>query len=107
MAAGLLKSFTKNIAAIATPEALSATTLLVTECVIRAKVANVGIVYIGDSAAQEYPAQPGEPFRIAQLTYTRISPRKNDPFIDLKDIYIRVESNGDGVHVAYIDRSGS
>ncbi len=105
MPAGMLKSFTKNVALVATPEALSATSLLVTECVIRAKVANVGIVYLGDSSGQDYPIQPGEPFRIAQLAYTRISPRKNEPFIDLKDVYIRVETNNDGVHVAYVYRS--
>jgi len=103
--AGLLKSFTKTIAVAATPEAIYATSKIASEVVIRADVDNAGDVFIGDSTGQFYPIHADEVFKVAQLAYTRFSPKRNDPTVDIGQVYIKVANNGDTVHVAYIDRS--
>ncbi len=105
MASCKVKSFAKTVSTAATAVPLSATALVVYECVIRADPENEGNIYIGDSTGQVYPIQPGEPFRIADLQYTRISPRKNEPSVNLADVYIHSDFDGEGVYVAYIHRS--
>ncbi len=85
---------------------LSATSLKVCECVIRGMIENTGLIYLGDETVDStgYPLQAGEPFRIADLQRVRIAPIKNEPFIDLYDVWIDAEVNGEGVNFAYIAR---
>ena len=107
MAAGLIRHSSKNVTTAGNRVRLVSESTLVCECVIRGKLANTGNIFIGDDTVDStgYPIQPAEPFRIADLQYTRLFPKKNDPFIDLYHVWIDAEISGEGVNIIYIDRA--
>ena len=83
-----LTSFGKNVAASGTAERLNSSDQLVRSVVIRSKPGNTGNVYVGDAGVSS--TDPG-------LAVGETLQIKGDPFLNLFDIFVDADQNGDGV----------
>lgn len=73
----------KDVAAVATPEALAASTSC-TYALVQAKPANTSNCFVGNASSQEVELEPGQAWAFA--------------IDNLNKIYVRVGTNGDGVN---------
>lgn len=96
-----IKSFVKNVALAATPEALSANRLASDFIKIKAKTTNTNPVFIGDSASQDYPLTAGQELSLAEI----LENNGKNAILDLAKIYCKVTTNTEGVQVIYAVRS--
>lgn len=90
------KSISKAVTLAATPEPISATDLVTSSVLIQAKTTNTSQLTIGDSANQFHELDAGESVSLSDI----LIPRGEDTF-NLKDIYVNVGTNGEGVNVIY------
>ena len=88
-----LKSLTKTVAAAGTAERLQSSDQLVRSVVVRAKSGNTGNVYVGDAtvSSSDPGIAPGDRLNL-----------RGDPYLNLFDIFIDVDTNGEGVDVWYL-----
>lgn len=84
---------------IAVPKALSSTDLWVTSYEVQALDTNTDFVYIGPAAQQLRALPPGTAWEIAGDNIDN----GNSGKINLKDVYLRVLVDGEGVVVSYIE----
>jgi len=95
----MFASLTKTVAAAATAEALSATSLRVSWCTIQLKAGSTGTAIIkGPTAAATGGftlSNPGDSFVIW-------SPASLHLAIDLAEVFCKVSVNGEGVDVSYV-----
>ena len=97
-----INSVVKNVTTAGTAERISSTDLYVTAVTFRAKKGNSNDIYIGDSdVASTYPDLD------ANQTVTFEAPIVNGHHsaINLKEIWIDVDTNGEGVDVWYVRAS--
>lgn len=89
----------KTVAASGTPEAIAASSTIVSKLILIGKKAartnNTGIVYFGFTSTNDEQAH-----EIAAGAVVEFSP-PNGQVYDLSDIYIDVATNGDGVVAIY------
>lgn len=96
-----LKSFQKIVATAGTELPLTATSILVSKCRIRALDGNTGLVYVGDSTVSStngYPLTKGD-----ELVLEALLDNQDKNQLDLSAIYVDAASNADGVAVIYCD----
>lgn len=91
-----IKSINKTVAATGTPEQLSKDPIITSNAKIKALTTNTGNVFIGDSAAQDYPLAPG-----SELLLTDLFSKSGVDEIDLAEVYCKVSTNGNGVAIIY------
>jgi hypothetical protein len=97
----ILKTFSKNVTTAGTRVALSATKLYTTAFAVRAKSANTGVIYIGDSTVTSSTGMflaSGE----ANSKEGKTNARGTIQTFNLEKIYIDSSVNGEGVIVEYI-----
>lgn len=102
--AASFKTFKKTVTTAGTRTALTSSTLQVYEVVVKALASNTGTIYIGDStvaSSNGYELSAGASFSIP---LTMIP--KTGSVVDLNWIYIDASVNGEGVCVAYLQRTG-
>jgi len=95
----IARSVKKVVAAAATAEALSASTLLVAAYEIKADNSNTNQVYVGDSTVSSsngYELDAG-----ASHKYEDLAGRNSATEVDLAKVFIDVDTNGEGVSVIY------
>lgn len=100
MAAKLTQLADFTIDTAGSRETLSATSVRVISVIIAANKSNVGKVYVGDSAVASGVGQelsPGE-----ALSIDAGSRFNHSETLDLADIYVDTETNGNKVKVSYI-----
>lgn len=95
-------TFVKNVTTAGTKVQLSTTKIDASSIIIRAKLANTGIIYVGDStsasAAAGMPLQAGESNELTAPPTTRGALLR----FNLQNIYIDASVNGEGVIVEYV-----
>lgn len=91
-----LTSFTKTVAATGTPEQLIKAPTITSNAKIKALTTNATPVFIGDSAAQDYPLSAGQELSLADLFS-----KSGADEIDLSEVFCKVGTNGNGVAVIY------
>ncbi len=96
-----MKSFVKNVAATLTPESLSSLQILTNSCKVKAKSTNTGSVFIGDDITQVYELKASEEVSITEI----FEKDGGSADIDIKELFCKVSTNGDGVCVIYADRT--
>ena len=89
-----LKSLAKTVTSAGTAERLDASDRLVRCVAVRAKPANTGSIYIGDAtvSSSDPGVSPGDRLDV-----------RGDPYLNLFDIFIDADTNGEGVDVWYLD----
>lgn len=95
----ILKSIDITVAAAATPESLESLlegNKTVYELKLKPLAGNTNPVYIGDEKSQTWPILAGEELP-APYTNRGTSP------LDTSKIFIRVTTNGEGLHALYAD----
>lgn len=94
--------FVKTVASTGTPEAVSSTNLFVRTVTFTgikaARTANAGTVYVGFTSTND------EQFMSIASNGQLVMTAPEDRVINLKNIYIDVANNGDGVGVAYMQK---
>lgn len=102
MAAGYKPAWsTKTVTSAGTAEALSATTLWVSDLLIQPISTNGGNIYIGDSTINN----TGPYIAVTDnWEYRGDDVRGHAKEIDLADVYIDADSNGEGVIFSYTIR---
>lgn len=71
---------------------------------IKAKVANAGVIYLGDlavAAANGYQVAAGEHLDLSEILLDKTA------IIDLKDIWVDAATSADGISVVYFQLSNS
>ena len=95
----MVNSFVKNVTTAGTAERISSTDILVSSVTFRAKKGNSNDMYIGDSSvANTYPdldANQTVPFEAPIVN-------GNHTAINLKEIWVDADTNGEGVDVWYV-----
>jgi len=102
MAAGYkLTSVTKNVASAGTAERLTAAMTLTHSVEIAARDSNTGDVYIGDSTIDNTATglSAGE-----SMTVSAPLVRGNQGELDLTEIFVDADTNGEGVNLTYVSR---
>ena len=95
----MVNSFVKNVTTAGTAERISATDIFVSSVTFRAKKGNSNDIYIGDaSVADTYPDLD------ANQTVTFDAPMVGGSHtgLNLRDIWVDVDTNGEGVDVWYV-----
>ncbi len=106
MAAPALVSVAKAVTTAGTRVRLVASSLLASECVIKALGANTGIIYVGGSdvaSSNGFQLAAGESVSVGQLLQAGALSR-GEQRLDLTDIYLDSSVNGEGVRVLYVSR---
>ena len=94
----MANSFDKNVATAGTAERISATTILVSSVTFRAKKGNTNDIYLGDAdVANTYPDLDAN----QTITFEAPMYSGNHTGINLRDIWIDVDTDGEGVDVFY------
>lgn len=90
-----LKSFDKTVSATGTAERLISSATQCSSYTISAKPGNTGDVYLGNSdvSTSDPPLQPGDSISWAG--------GQKKPTADLREIWVDVDTNGEGVDVWY------
>ena len=105
-----LLELNKDVTTSGTPERVSATDLWVTSAMIIRKNTNVGVnVYIGFSSATADKTSGNSAVIQAQDVYDIKADldRNMQQEFNLNDIWIDVDTNGDGIVVQYIQAQGN
>ncbi|MDA1256935.1 MAG: hypothetical protein O3C10_03715 [Chloroflexi bacterium] len=89
-----LKTTSKTVTLAGTAERLSATDLLVWWARVKAKSANLGIVYLGDAAVSS--GDPG-------LAAGDAIELRGHPNLNLFDVFVDAGSSGEGIDVWYLE----
>lgn len=90
-------TFSKTVAATATPEALSASNLKSTNVIIQAKSTNTATALIGPcSGTQDVELAPG-----SSITVSNVIQNKGEQQVNLNSICLKVGVNGEGANVLY------
>tara|TARA_Y100000389_G_C17194644_1_gene380593 strand:- start:175 stop:498 length:324 start_codon:yes stop_codon:yes gene_type:complete len=85
-----MKVLEKNVTLAATPETLTTDVVLAGSYVIKSKPGNSGVVYISDSVSGPWFPADGVGASATQ-----------DKTFNLKDVFLKVSTDGDGVFVLY------
>ena len=94
----------KDVTTAATAVALSASKLIVTDAIIKAKAANTNDIYVGGSdvdAASGYVLDATNTVRLREL----MGPAEPEAVFNLADVYIDADTDGEGVSVLYFENS--
>ena len=95
----MVNSFVKNVTTAGTAERISSTDILVSSVTFRAKKGNSNDIYIGDSSvANTYPDLDAD----QTVTFEAPIVNGNHTAINLKEIWVDVDTNGEGVDVWYV-----
>ena len=95
-----LKSFDRTVAATGTPEKLNPTTseeIRASRIILKAISTNTGNVFVGDASGQTYPLAPGAELQLPEMP----SVNNKGSQYSMREIYLKVSTNGNGVHVLY------
>lgn len=92
-------SATKDIAAAATPEAISATAILTSKVWIQCPAANTSDLLIGDATTRVYVVPKGTSIEIGNIDNERGTEE-----INLADIWVKAGTNGDDVNFLYVTK---
>ena len=94
------KLLSKTVTTAGTRVPLSTTSLVVAQAYVEAKVANTGLIYVGDVAVTSTLCKRLEiPVSGEMLPSVSLAPTAD--LLDLKDIYIDSSVNAEGVNVLY------
>lgn len=91
--------FRKTVTAAGTQEPLSATAVLATDLIIQALSGNTGVVYVGSSTVSSSDCM-AELSAGGVVTFSSLA-AVSGGHINLADIYIDVETSGEGVNIGY------
>jgi len=87
---------TKTVTSAGTAEALTSSSVLASSVIIRAMEDNTGYVYVGDSTVSSSTGA------LEQRTTIAFGGDNNVGTIDLADVYVDADTNGDGVDIWYV-----
>jgi hypothetical protein len=97
----VVKSLKKTVTAAGTAEALSATTLKVSRCKIKALKSNTDLIYLGDSSVDSTTGY--ELNAEDEISFTDLLDNPDQNCVDLAAVFIDSAVNGEGVAVIYVD----
>ena len=90
----VIKSLAKTVTSAGTAERLNGSDKLVTTAVVRAKSANTGSIYVGDSSVSsgDPGISPGDRLDL-----------RGDPYLNLFDVWVDADTSGEGVDIWYAE----
>lgn len=85
----------KTVASTAVPESLTASIVYATSVIVQAKPGNTQPLTVGSATVQAVSLSPGASMSIDP----------SEGYVSLKDIFVDVQVNGEGVNVTYLTRT--